>query len=79
MKLNVWGAPMTTIQAVIFGIMLASTPSMVLLAFLLWREKIGKIGHDKEAELRRPYRSHISEFDEQPPYPNTQQPDPASQ
>jgi hypothetical protein len=70
---------MTTIQAVTFGMMLALTPSVVLLAFLLWREKIGKNGHDKEAWLRRPYRSHTSEFSEQPPYPNTQQPDPASQ
>ena len=32
---------MTTIQAVFFGVMLALTPSMLVLAFLLWREGIG--------------------------------------
>jgi hypothetical protein len=32
---------MTTIQAVFFGVMLALTPSVLLLAFLLWREGIG--------------------------------------
>jgi hypothetical protein len=52
---------MTTIQAVFFGIMLALTPSLVLLAFLLWREKIG---------FREVYAN--LEFDDQPPYPNSQ-------
>jgi hypothetical protein len=52
------GAPMTTIQAVVFGVMLALTPSLVLLAFLLWREGIG-------------LRSN-SEFDGRPPYPKPQ-------
>jgi hypothetical protein len=32
---------MTTLQAVFLGMMLAWTPSVVLLAFLLWRERIG--------------------------------------
>jgi hypothetical protein len=32
---------MTMIQAVFFGVMLALTPSMLVLAFLLWREGIG--------------------------------------
>jgi hypothetical protein len=32
------GASLTTIQAVFLGMMLAWTPSVVLLAFLLWRE-----------------------------------------
>ncbi len=32
---------MTTLQAVFLGMMLAWTPSVVLLAFLLWREGIG--------------------------------------
>jgi hypothetical protein len=54
-KPNAWGAQMTTIQAVFFGVMLALTPSLVLLAFLLWREGIG-------------LRSN-SEFDRQPPIP----------
>jgi hypothetical protein len=54
------GAPMTTIQAVWFGVMLALTPSLVLLAFLLWQEGIGlrEVGADLEV-------------DDQPPHPNT--------
>jgi len=32
---------MTTIQAVFFGVMLAWTPSLVLVAFLFWRDGIG--------------------------------------
>jgi hypothetical protein len=39
------GTPMTTIQAVFFGMMLALTPSMVVLAFFLWREGIGSNAH----------------------------------
>ena len=50
------GAPMTTIQAVFFGIMLALTPSIVVLAFLLWREGIG-IAKDEEARSRDLYSS----------------------
>ena len=50
------GASMTTIQAVFFGIMLALTPSIVVLAFLLWREGIG-IAEDKEARSRDLYSS----------------------
>jgi hypothetical protein len=49
---------MITIQGVVFGVMLALTPSLVLLAFLLWREGIG-------------LRSN-SEFEDQPPYTKTQ-------
>jgi len=52
---------MTTIQAVFFGVMLALTPSVVLLAFLLWREGIGV--REVDANL---------EFGDQPPYPNIQ-------
>jgi hypothetical protein len=52
-------APMTIIQAVFLGMMLALTPSMVLLAFLVWREEIG-------------LRQVNSDFDDHPPYPNTQ-------
>jgi hypothetical protein len=44
----------TTIQAVGFGIMLALTPSIVVLAFLLWREGIG-IAEDEEARSRDLY------------------------
>ena len=50
------GAPMSTIQAVFFGIMLALTPSIVLLAFLLWREGVG-IAQDEEARSRDLYSS----------------------
>jgi hypothetical protein len=49
---------MTTIQAVFLGVMLAWTPSLVLLAFLLWREGMG-LNRDLE-------------FDDQPPYAKTQ-------
>jgi hypothetical protein len=54
-------APMTTIQAVLFGMMLVLTPSLVLLAFLLWREGIWvrEVGADLKV-------------DDQPPYPNSQ-------
>ena len=43
------GAPMTTIQAVLFGIMVALAPS-ILLALLLWRDEIA-LGEDKKADL----------------------------
>jgi len=62
---------MTTIQAVVFGVMLSLTPSITLLAFLLWRERIG-FGEDEKAELRNRYLETDLEFDDQPPYPNTQ-------
>jgi hypothetical protein len=52
---------MTTIQAVFFGMMLALTPSLVLFAFLLWREGIGVRAIDAKLEV-----------DDQPPYPNSQ-------
>ena len=39
---------MTTLQAVFLGMMLSWTPSVVLLAFLLWRDGIGlKEGGDR--------------------------------
>jgi hypothetical protein len=48
---------MTTIQAVAFGVMLALTPSMLVLAFLLWREGTGLAddGSNGEAYLHRKY------------------------
>jgi hypothetical protein len=55
----------TTIQAVVFGIMLALTPSVVVLAFLLWREGIG-IAEDEEARSRDLYSSQVHR-DNQPP------------
>jgi hypothetical protein len=33
--------PMTTLQAILLGMMLSWTPSVVLLAFLLWQDGIG--------------------------------------
>ena len=39
---------MTTIQATMFGMMLALTPSLILLAFLIWRERIGLVERDTE-------------------------------
>ena len=35
---NCWGRSVNTIQAVIFGMMLSWTPSVVLLAILLWND-----------------------------------------
>ena len=46
------GTLMTTIQAVMLGVMLALTPSLVLLAFLVWREGIGVIDEDSDRETR---------------------------
>ena len=43
------GVLMTTIQAVLFGIMVALAPS-ILLALLLWRDEIA-LGEDKKADL----------------------------
>ena len=37
---------MTTIQAVMLGAMLWMTPSLVLLAFLIWREGLGLVEKD---------------------------------
>jgi hypothetical protein len=37
---DAWGTPMTTLQAVFLGIMLALTPSVAVLAFLLWRDGV---------------------------------------
>jgi hypothetical protein len=46
------GTLMPTIQAIMFGVLLALTPSLVLLAILLWRERVG-FGID-EGTYRRP-------------------------
>jgi hypothetical protein len=53
------GTPMTTIQAVFLGMMLALTPSIVLLAVLLLREDVG-------------LRQANSDLEDQPPYPRAQ-------
>jgi hypothetical protein len=44
---------MTTLQAVFLGVILSWTPSIALLAFLLWREGIGL--DDRETEWRPRY------------------------
>jgi hypothetical protein len=59
------GAPMTTIRAVFLGVMLALTPSVVWLAFLLWREGIGVRKVDANLEVD-------DQADDQPPYPKSQ-------
>jgi hypothetical protein len=43
------GAPMTTIQAVLFGIMVALAPSVLLLPLLWWDEI--ELSEDKKADL----------------------------
>jgi hypothetical protein len=39
---------MTTLQAVFLGMMLASTPSVAVLAFLIWRDGVGLPDHGKK-------------------------------
>jgi hypothetical protein len=46
------GTPMTTFQAVMLGVMLTLTPSLVLLAFLIWREGIGLAGQERDGRTR---------------------------
>jgi hypothetical protein len=43
---------MTTFQAVMLGVMLTLTPSLVLLAFLIWREGIGLAGQERDGGTR---------------------------
>jgi hypothetical protein len=43
---------MTTIQAVMLGAMLWMTPSLVLLAFLIWREGLGLVEKDSAGACR---------------------------
>jgi hypothetical protein len=48
---------MTTFQAIMFGVMLALTPSLVALAFFLWREWM--IARNEDAGRCRP----VSDYD----------------
>jgi hypothetical protein len=57
---------MTTIQAIFLGMMLAWTPSLILLAYLLWREEASHSA-DREAQLR----SLFLEFDDANPADTT--------
>jgi hypothetical protein len=50
---------MSTLQAVIFGMMLSWTPSIVLLAFLLWRERIG-LPEEPELEIEIPGKIQVA-------------------
>ena len=42
---------MTKIQVIFFGVMLAWMPSLILLAYLLWREE-ARLRADRETQLR---------------------------
>lgn len=57
---------MTTIQAVFLGGMIILTPSLVLLAYLIWREGIG-LGDDGKQN-----RSNNLGLDDPPPYRSSQ-------
>jgi hypothetical protein len=35
------GEPLTTVQAILFGMMLSWTPSAALLVWFFWKERIG--------------------------------------
>jgi hypothetical protein len=50
---------MSTLQAVIFGMMLSWTPSIVLLAFLLWRERIG-LPEDLNSKSKSPAKIQVA-------------------
>jgi hypothetical protein len=58
---------MATAQAAIFWIMLALTPSMILVGVLLMRT-----GVHQDSDLEDLNSSQKLEFDDQPPYPSTQ-------
>ncbi len=59
-----------TIRAIMFGAMLALTPSLALLALLFWGRRIGlSDGSDRDLGRLRP--SHDLDLDDQPLYPNS--------
>jgi hypothetical protein len=60
---DAWGTPMSTVQAIILGMVLAWTPIIILLAFLIWREGNG-LGADRTARLRSLFASHGLEFED---------------
>jgi hypothetical protein len=65
---------MTTIQTIFFWIMLAWTPCLILFACIIWREETRRAS-DREAQLRSLFSAH---GDDQPPYPDAQQSNPAA-
>jgi hypothetical protein len=61
--LKALGASMTSFHAFLLGIMAALTPSLLLLAVLLWREGIGLADRDEEgAYYRSSYKPHYADF-----------------
>ena len=66
---------MTTIKVIFFGMMLVWMPSLILLAYLLWREGVGH-RTDRGDRLRSLFLSHGLEFEDQPPNPDAQQSNP---
>ena len=66
---------MTTIKVIFFGMMLAWMPSLILLAYLLWREGVGH-RTDGGDRLRSLFLSHGLEFEDQPPNRDAQQSNP---
>jgi hypothetical protein len=48
------GDAMTTFQAVMLGVMLALTPSLAVLALLIWRDGIGLAEKDGESGSQIP-------------------------
>jgi hypothetical protein len=63
---------MTTIKGIILAMILVWMPSLILLAYLLWREGVGH-RTDRDDRLRSLFLSHGLEFEDQPPNPDAQQ------
>jgi hypothetical protein len=59
-----------TIRAIMFGAMLALTPSLALLALLLWGRRIG-LPDGGDRDLVGLQASHDLDLDDQPLYPNS--------
>jgi hypothetical protein len=54
---------MTSFHAFLLGMMAALTPSLLLLAILLWRDDIGLTDRDEEgAYCRSSYELHYADF-----------------
>ena len=66
---------MTTIKIIFLGMMLVWMPSLILLAYLLWREAVGH-RTDRGDRLRSVFLSHGLEFEDQPPSADAKQSNP---
>lgn len=64
------GTQIMTIRAILFGAMLALTPSLALLALLFWGRRIG-LSDGSDSDLGRLRASHDLDLDDQPLYPNS--------